>query len=133
MRRVVLLVLLVTVATAALAEDSVRALRDVRGRVEEIAVEPRADGERWTVVVVRIDDGEVARLGLASDEVLDAEEFRVAVGDSVRARFFADGDPHEVQRLRNETTGRVLRLRCLHGDPLRSDPAARGPRHRRGK
>lgn len=97
--------------------------------VELVTVEPRANASPWSVVSVRTAEGEVFRVGLASDEVMQSEGFEVAVGDPVRVRFFADGDPHEAQRLRNETTGRVLRLRCLHGDPLWRDRGGpgRGP------
>ncbi len=109
------------------APESARALKDVRGVVFAVTVEPRAGSAAWTVVAMRTDEGEIYRVGLASDEVMRSEGFQVAVGDRVRARFFADGDPHEAQRIRNETTGRVLRLRCLHGEPLWREE---GDRHR---
>lgn len=128
MRRAMPLLLAILAALPAAAE-SARALKDVRGVVELVTVEPRANASPWSVVSVRTAEGEVFRVGLASDEVMQSEGFEVAVGDPVRVRFFADGDPHEAQRLRNETTGRVLRLRCLHGDPLWRDRGGpgRGP------
>jgi hypothetical protein len=121
-----LLVLLVPILAVASAAASARTLRDVRGEVAEVRVEVRANGERWTVLALRTEDEGIEWLGLASESVLEAEEFSIDVGDRVRVRFFVDGDPHEVQRLRNETTGRVLRLRCLHGDPLWDRERRRG-------
>jgi hypothetical protein len=119
--------LLVVLAVVPVAAESARALRDVRGVVETVTSEARADSTRWTVVAVRTTEGEIVRVGLASEEVMESEAFVVAVGDPVRVRFFADGDPHEAQRIRNEATGRVLRIRCLHGDPLWRE---NGDRHR---
>lgn len=125
MRRFLALLLLAFAAVPS-AWASARALKDVRGIVEEVTVEERAGAAPWTVLAVLTPEGDRFRVGLASEDVLEAEGFGVAVGDPVRVRFFADGDPHEVQRLRNEATGRVLRLRCLHGDPLWRDRGGRG-------
>jgi hypothetical protein len=129
-------VLLALLAVVPAEAESARALKDVRGVVEAVTSEARVDSTHWTVVAVRTTEGEVFRVGLASEEVLDSEAFEIVVGDPVRVRFFTDGEPHEAQRIRNETTGRVLRLRCLHGDPLwrdRGGPGRGGGPGRRGR
>jgi len=93
-------------------------LRDLDGVVRELVVSPEAGGEQWLEAVVEPKAGGSLRFRLAPVEVMAEAEFALAVGHRVRLRFFTGETPAQVQRIRNQDTGRVLRLRCLHGQPL---------------
>lgn len=117
--------------TPCLAETSGNlALRDVNGLVEKTLSSDTQSGEEWLEAV--IDDGspEPLRVRLAPMHAFERIGFELREGDPIRVRFFVADDPPAVQRIRNLRTGEVLRLRCLHGEPLWDRPhgAGRGPR-----
>ena len=107
-----------------------RSLLDVVGIVTEVAEAKGADGLVCVEATVKTDARGTLRIRLAPREILDRDGFAVRVRDAVRARVFGDEDPHGVHRITNETTGRSLRLRCLHGDPLWNAPPQRRGRER---
>jgi hypothetical protein len=94
------------------------ALRDVDGFVEQILNVEGETGDTWLEAV--IDDGspELLRVRLAPTSSFEHIAFELRKGDPIRIRFFVSDDPPAVQRIRNLRTGVVLRLRCLHGEPL---------------
>jgi hypothetical protein len=101
-------------------------LRDVDGLVEKtLSTDPR-DGEAWLEAVIDDGSAEPVRLRLAPVQVLERSGFELREGDPIRVRYFVSEDPPAVQRIRNLRTGAVLRLRCLHGEPL-------WDRHQRGR
>jgi len=106
------------------------ALRDVSGLVEHTLSSDGQSGEEWLEAV--IDDGspEPLRVRLAPMNAFERIGFELREGDPIRVRLFVTDDPPAVQRIRNLRTGEVLRLRCLHGEPLwdRHHRGARGPR-----
>ncbi len=115
--------LLLTFPGRARAEDPARPeeelrLRDVDGVVREVVVFHGDDGEEWMDAVVAPGEGAPLRLRLAPAAVMTQSGFALKAGDRVRVRYFTQETPGPVQRIRNEATGRVLRLRCLHGRPL---------------
>jgi len=137
-RRTIVVVLLLALAgvaaVAAGTDEAGRPLLDVEGTVTEVALAGGADGARWLDAAVATATRGTLRLRLAPPDVLARDGFALRPGDRVRARVFADEEPHGVHRIANETTGRALRLRCLHGDPLWSArPGGRGGGRRRGR
>jgi len=106
------------------------ALRDVNGVVEQTLSSEGQAGENWLEVL--IDDGspEPLRVRMAPMNAFERIGFELREGDPIRIRFFVSDDPPTVQRIRNLRTGAVLRLRCIHGEPLwgHHHPGARGPR-----
>ena len=104
-------------------------LRDVIGHVEQTLSADIKAGEEWFEAV--IDDGspELLRVRLAPLDAFERSGFELREGDPIRIRLFVSDDPPAVQRIRNLRTGAVLRLRCLHGEPLwdrhHQGPAAR--------
>ena len=106
------------------------ALRDISGHVEQTLSAELQGGERWVEAV--IDDGspEPLRVRLAPMHAFERIGFELREGDPIRVRFFVAEDPPAVQRIRNLRTGEVLRLRCLHGEPLWDRPhgGGSGPR-----
>jgi len=115
------------------ASPGEKALLDLAGQVVDVLVDRDAAGVAWTDVDLDAGDGRRVRLRLAPPEVLERLDFRVAPGDRVKVRAFESGDPHDVHRITNESTGRFLRLRCLHGDPIWDTPRGRhGRRYGRG-
>jgi len=96
-----------------------RALLTVQGKVVSIRETADSSGATWTDAdVVPSGSNEPVRIRIAPPEILEADGFRIAVGDTLEARVFSDEMPFAAQALRNQSTGRALRLRCLHGDPL---------------
>ena len=93
-------------------------LRDVTGRVKQTLSADIQTGEEWVEAV--IDDGspEPLRVRLAPLNAFERSGFELHEGDPIRIRLFVSDDPPAVQRIRNLRTGAVLRLRCLHGEPL---------------
>jgi hypothetical protein len=93
-------------------------LRDVNGLVAQTLSSDAPSGEEWLEAV--IDDGtpEPLRVRLAPMLAFERTGFELREGDPIRVRFFVSDDPPAVQRIRNLRTGEVLRLRCLHGEPL---------------
>jgi hypothetical protein len=112
-------------------EEEVR-LRDVDAVVREVAVTRGSGAEQWLDATVEARDGGFLRLRLAPPEILAGSGFSLSKGDAVRVRYFPGEAPYPVQRIRNHETGRVLRLRCLHGDPLWTRPGERGGPGRHG-
>jgi hypothetical protein len=117
--------------TPCLAEDAGDlVLRDVNGLVEQTLSSDAPSGEEWLEAV--IDDGspEPLRVRLAPMLAFERIGFELREGDPIRVRFFVSEDPPAVQRIRNLRTGEVLRLRCLHGEPLwdRHHRQGKGPR-----
>jgi hypothetical protein len=120
-----------------LAEEAARpegdlSLRDVDGIVREVAVFRDAGGEEWQEAVVQPESGDPLRFRLAPVKVMAGYEFALSAGQHVRVRYFSGETPAPVQRIRNQDTGRVLRLRCLHGQPLWSwagEHGGHGGRH----
>jgi len=106
-----------------------RTLLDLSGEVLEVLTVRDDAGTGWIDAEIGVDDGRKMRIRLAPAEVLRRSGFGLDAGDRVRVRAFEAGDPHEVHRITNETTGRFLRLRCLHGDPIWDTPRGR---HGRG-
>jgi hypothetical protein len=102
-------------------------LRETLGRVVDTPVTPDAEGIEWQEVVVRSGDAAPLRLRLGPKDYLARARFTVKVGDEVRVRFFSAGAPPSVQRIRNQTTGQVLRLRCLHGEAFWNSGGHPGP------
>ena len=131
MRAVMLAAALVAATDAAAVES--RALRDAHGAIVAVTASPAPDGTVWTRAEVAVDGNGRVILSVAPADVVGASEFRVAVGDIVRVRYFTGEQPFDVQRIRNESTGAVFRARCLHGDPLwfRGQSAREGPGGRR--
>ncbi len=113
---------------AAAEPEGDRALLVVSGRVATLE-----RGSAWTDAWIAPEGDADARLHvrIAPTGVLDAAEFRLAAGDRVQVRVFADEAPFAVQQIRSRETGRMLRLRGLHGEPLwasrRMADAADGP------
>jgi hypothetical protein len=107
----------VLAAEAARPEEDL-SLRDVDGVVREVAVFRDAGGEEWLEVVVEPESGDPLRFRLAPAKVMARYEFPLSMGHHVRVRYFSGETPAPVQRIRNQDTGRMLRLRCLHGQPL---------------
>jgi hypothetical protein len=93
-------------------------LREVSGNVEQTLSADNPTGERWIEAV--IDDGspEPLRVRLAPLNAFERSGFELREGDPIRIRLIVSDDPPAVQRIRNLRTGAVLRLRCLHGEPL---------------
>jgi len=125
--------LLLALLPPALAKESVRpeenlSLRDLDGVVTELVVSREDGGEEWLEAVIEPKAGGSIRFRLAPVEVMAETEFVLDVGHRVRLRFFTDETPAPVQRIRNQNTGRVLRLRCLHGQPLWPWGGERGDR-----
>ena len=117
----------------ALAEEPARpegklSLRDMDGVVRQLVVSPDKGGEKWLEAVVEPKTGGSLRFRLAPVKVLSDAGFALAAGHRVRLRFFSGENPAPVQRIRNQETGRVLRLRCLHGLPLWSSGGEKGDR-----
>jgi hypothetical protein len=124
-----------------------RALLTVEGKVVAVEKMRAAGGQEWIDAVVEPKGQSAVRVRIAPTEILDAEGFRIEVGQRLQAQVFSDEAPFGAQRVRNRDTGRVVRLRCLHGEPLwnptdpskglspgggrRGDPG--GPRHRGGR
>lgn len=105
--------------TVCLAESSGDlVLRDVNGHIDRTLSADTQTGEVWLEAL--IDDGspEPLRVRLAPIEAFERSGFELREGDPIRIRFFVSDDPPAVQRIRNLRTGAVLRLRCLHGEPL---------------
>jgi len=114
-----------------LAEEAARpekdlSLRDVDGIVREVAVSQDAGGEEWLEAVVEPESGDPLRFRLAPAKAMAGYGFALEAGHHVRVRYFSGETPAPVQRIRNQDTGRVLRLRCLHGQPLWSSAGERG-------
>lgn len=94
-------------------------LRDARGRVSRVSETLSSDAGPWLDLRVRFDDGTEVTLRLGPAAAIRDAAWTVATGQDVRVRYFVGGqEPADVQRIRNESTGRVLRLRCIHGEPL---------------
>jgi len=94
------------------------AMRDISGTIRELETIRDEGGAEWAEAVINPETGPPVRVRLAPPKVLQDSDFRLAPGDAVRVRFFTDREPASVQRIRNQSTGRVLRLRCLHGGTL---------------
>lgn len=107
-----------------------RALRDVDGRVAQTISHDAQSGEQWLEAVIDDGSAEPLRVRLAPISAFERSGFELREGDPIRIRFFVSDDPPAVQRIRNLRTGAVLRLRCLHGEPLwdRHHRGGRGPR-----
>jgi len=113
-----------------------RALRDVVGSIESVRRASDDQGSAWLEITLRTRDGETLDARVAPLAVIEANAFRIDVGDTARLRVFADERPAGVSRIRNMDTGQTLRLRCLSGDPIWSlrEPAMRsGPADRGGR
>jgi len=129
-----------TMTARAADPEAQRPFRDVRGTVVRVSETPADEGATLDLVVTLDDGGEIVlRLGPAAT-IRDAA-WTVEPGHSIRARYFVGGgEPADVQRVRNEATGRTLRLRCIHGEPLwgagglseRGPGRGAGPRDRGG-
>ncbi len=146
-------ILLVTLSLAVLQSagaqtDRDRALLTVQGKVAAVEQAQDTAGTRWTDVdLLPAGNAGPVRIRIAPSTLLDAESFRVAVGDSLQVRVFSDETPFGAQQVRNRGTGRTLRLRCLHGEAIWNESQARGeagrgagsggqqggPRHRGGR
>lgn len=114
-----LLVTWSSAGTSCLAESSGDLiLRDISGHVEQTLSANMPTGEVWLEAV--IDDGspEPLRVRLAPIEAFERSGFELREGDPIKLRLFVSDDPPAVQRIRNLRTGAVLRLRCIHGEPL---------------
>ncbi len=125
--------LLLALAGPALAQKSTPpeeelSFRDLDGVVTDLVVSRENDGEEWLEAVVEPKGGGSLVFRLAPRDVMAKAGFVLDVGQHVRLRFFTDEDPAPVQRIRNQDTGRVLRLRCLHGQPLWPRSGDRGDR-----
>lgn len=115
MRTILLPLLLLASAEAAGAD---RAIRDSHGTVVSVSASADRDGTVWTRAEIAVDGDGSILVTVGPADVLGASEFRVAIGDVVRVRYFTGEAPYDVQRMRNESTGSVFRARCLHGDPV---------------
>lgn len=106
------------------------ALRDVRGLVERTLFTDAHSGEQWLEAVIDDGSAEPLRVRLAPINAFERIGFELREGDPIQIRYFVSDDPPAVQRIRNLRTGAVLRLRCLHGEPLwdRHHRGGRGPR-----
>ena len=93
-------------------------LRDIDGLVERTLSTDLREGEEWMEAVIDDGSAEPVRVRLAPVQVLERSGFELREGDPIRVRYFVSEDPPAVQRIRNLRTGAVLRLRCLHGEPL---------------
>ena len=93
-------------------------LRNIDGHFDRTLSADTQTGEAWLEAM--IDDGspEPLRVRLAPIEAFERSGFELRKGDPIRIRLFVSEDPPAVQRIRNLRTGAVLRLRCLHGEPL---------------
>jgi len=119
-------------AAAAPDRPGDRICREIYGRVEAIDTVPDDAGLEWLeVTVVDESGGEPVRLRVAPGSVLEQEAFPLAVGQTIQARYVLGDDPPVVLRVRDARTGRALRLRCLHGEPLWGY-RGEGRQHRRG-
>lgn len=100
--------------------DSDRALLVIAGHVTIVERAAVAGDSPWTDAWVLADEAGASpvRVRIAPSSVLDSEEFRLAPGDRVQVRVFSDESPYAAQQIRNRETGRMLRLRALHGEPL---------------
>jgi hypothetical protein len=100
----------------------------LRGTVAAVDESNDASGAKWTDATLITTESETpVRIHVAPSEILERESFRIAVGDTLQVRVFSDETPFGVQRIRNQGTGRALRVRCLHGEPLWD--SSRGPGH----
>ena len=120
-----------------LAEEAARpeedlSLRDVDGIVREVVVFRDSGGEEWLEAVVEPEEGEPLRFRLAPAKAMAGYGFALEAGHHIRVRYFSGETPAPVQRIRNQDTGRVLRLRCLHGQPLWSGVGEHGGPGRHG-
>jgi hypothetical protein len=108
-----------------------RALREIAGRIQQTR-EVRAEGDSVWIDAV-LDTGAQGRIviRIAPREVLKDAGFRLGAGDRVVVRYFLGEAPVEAQRIRNLETGRVLQVRCLHGEPT-WEPAPHHRQQRRG-
>jgi hypothetical protein len=148
MRRVPVfaLLLLITLGSASATEPTGdRALLVIAGRITSLDRSTDGAGASWTDAWIAPESGgeTPVRVRVGPTAVLDGAEFRLVAGDRVQVRIFSDEVPFAVQQVRNRETGRTLRLRCLHGEPLwepgsnlAGGPGGRGGgglRHRRGR
>jgi hypothetical protein len=96
-----------------------RLLSAISGRVTAVELHRDAQGIDWVdAVVTPAGGGAPLRLRVAPADVLRLEEFSLQVDQRIQARIFSDETPCGVQKLRVRDTGRNLRLRSLHGEPL---------------
>jgi hypothetical protein len=108
-----------SVGTSCLAESSGDlVLRDISGHVEHTLSTDIQTGETWLEAVINDGSPEPLRVRLAPIKAFERSGFELREGDPIRIRLFVSDDPPAVQRIRNLRTGAVLRLRCLHGEPL---------------
>jgi len=135
--------LLLALALPARAEEPARPeeevqLRDIDAVVREILVSRLEGGEEWVDAIVEPEAGGPVRIRLAPPKVMSRSGFSLSAGDHARIRYFTGESPFPVQRIRNQDTGRILRLRCMHGEPLwpwageHGGPGRHGP-HREGR
>lgn len=99
-------------------------LRVVEGRVTDVGEMP-AEGN-VPAVAIRIGAGEDAvRLLLAPRTALQGAQFRVDVGDDVRARVFRNEQGiARVHKIQNLSRGSTVKLRTLRRHPLWDDSGA---------
>lgn len=99
-------------------EGDDRALVTFEGRVVAVESVTGPDGETWIDAFVERRGTSAARVRVAPSAVLEVEGFSLVVGEVVKVRAFSDELPFSAQQIRSSASGQVLRLRCLHGEPL---------------
>jgi len=102
-----------------------RTFLTVVGQLSAVEVATDEAQQEWVVGILTPDgDGEAAnmRIRFAPPDVLAEQEFALEVGQRVKVRVFSDETPYVAQQIRNEKTGRVLRLRSLRAEPLWDSP-----------
>jgi hypothetical protein len=119
------------------ATESAGALRDLVGTVVAIEEVTLDEGTTpWLEVVVQTPDEERLRARVAPAAVLEESGFELKPGQRVRIRVFVEETPPGTSRVRNMDSGQMLRLRCLHGEPLWTyhglGAGARSPQQQRG-
>ncbi len=139
---------LAVLRTAGAQTERDRALLTLKGTVAAVEQTQDPSGTKWTDVdLLPAGNAGPVRIRVAPSTLLESESFRVAMGDSLQVRVFSDETPFGAQQVTNRGTGRTLRLRCLHGEPIWNASQARGeagrdagsgrqlggPRHRGGK
>jgi len=119
-----------TVAQPLQGRERGRTFLTLKGQVTMVEI-ARDDAQQEWIVAVLKPDGDVPeiRIRVAPPDVLAAQEFPLEPGQRMKVRVFSDESPYVAQQIRNEKTGRVLRLRSLRAEPLwdSSHHHGRGP------
>jgi len=109
--------------------DENKALRDVFGVVKGTSESIDSEGVVWVHMDVTTRQGEIVPVRVAPLAVMQSQDVRFEDGDRVRLRLFVGDSPVDASRVRNLDSGRTLRLRRLHGQPI-WDRSTLGPSSR---